>query len=427
MLKFRQWVLQRRVLQRPKLRTVALAPLVALVTTLVVSLLGIRGLVTGASALQSALGSANSAHELEAIASGVQEINGDLYHVLTLRGAQTKGYDAAADLHKLLAESDQVEALLRAWRDTRAVPAQRPRVDGLIVSVERYKGAVDFESQMLDVDFGAAVSFIRPFDQNFRDLMQAVTALVREVQARQRADADAALLAAATTKRVFEGVGATSILLALVAAANMGWASVRSHRLTRQNSVLTRLTQVDALTGLGNRRCFDETLAGAWATCTARQMKLTLVMFDIDHFKKFNDSQGHAAGDACLRTLAAVVPPCRRGDVDTAARYGGEEFAIIMPGASVAAGRAVAERVRLAVIACAVPHPAAGPPGVVTVSLGVATMVPTATGSVTTLIEAADKDLYAAKRAGRNRVGDAAAQAEAVPERRVAAVVGAER
>jgi len=406
----------------------SVAPFVALLTTIVVSLLGIHGLADGADALQSALRSANSAHELEAIAAGVQGINGELYHILTLRGAQTKGYHASAELHKLLAESNRVEALLRTWRDTQAMPAQRAQADALIVAVERYKGAVDFVAQMLDVDFGAAVSFIRPFDQNFRGLMQAVTALVREVQARQRADADAALLIAATTMRVFEAVGVGAVLLALLAAANMGWASVRSHRLTRQNSVLTRLAQLDALTGLGNRRCFDETLAAAWAACTSRQAPLTLVMFDIDHFKKFNDSQGHAAGDACLRLVAAAVVPCTRGEGDMAARYGGEEFAIIMPGAMLSAGRAAAERVRHAVAACAVPHPAAGPPGIVTVSLGVATMIPTATGSPAALIEAADRGLYAAKRSGRNRVGEAttAAPDAAVADRRQVSATGLE-
>jgi diguanylate cyclase (GGDEF)-like protein len=391
---------------RPKLLKITLAPLVALVATVVVSLLGIHGLMSGANALQSALRSANSAHELEAIAAGVQEINSNLYHVLTLRGAQTKGFNTATEMHPLLPKCDQVEILLRGWRDTRATPAQRKRVETLIVSVERYKGAVDFVSQMLDVDFVAAVSFVRPFDQNFRDLVDSLTALVREVQARQRADADAALQTAMTTMRVFEGVGGVAVLLAVLAAANMGLASVRSHRLARQNNVLTRLTQVDALTGLGNRRCFDESLTAAWAECTSKQMSLALVMLDIDHFKKFNDSQGHPAGDVCLREVATALAECSREVADVVARYGGEEFAIVMPGGSLTAARALAERVRRAVVACGVPHPAAGPPGIVTVSLGVASVVPTATGTPASLIGAADQDLYAAKRAGRNRVGN---------------------
>jgi diguanylate cyclase (GGDEF)-like protein len=391
-----------------------LAPVAALATTVVVSVLGIHGLAAESQALQSALRSANSAHELEAIAAGVQEINGNLYHVLTLRGAQTKGFDATKALKPLLVETDTVVGMLRAWRDTRATPAQRPRVEALIRAVAQYRGTVDFVSQMLDVDFVAAVSFVQPFDRNFRDLMQSVTALVSEVQKRQRADADEALTRAAAKVRAFEAVGSAAVVVALMAAANMGWASVRSHRLSRQNGVLTRLAQVDALTSLANRRCFDDALTAAWAECTARQVPLALVMFDIDHFKKYNDSQGHPAGDACLRLVAAAVAPCTRGVTDTSARYGGEEFAIIMPGAPLTAARAVAERVRLAIAACAIPHPAAGPPDIVTVSLGVASFVPTATGSPASLIEAADKCLYAAKRGGRNRVGDLALAA--VPE-----------
>jgi diguanylate cyclase (GGDEF)-like protein len=391
---------------RSRLLTVTLGPLVALATTLVVSALGIHGLVSGADALQSALSSAGSAHELETIAAGVQGINGNLYHVMTLRGAQTKGFNASAELRPLLGESDRVAALLAAWRDGRATPAQRPRVDALIVSVQRYRGAVDFVSQMLDVDFVAAVSFMQPFDQNFHDLMLSVNALVREVQQRQRADADDALTRSATTIRAFEAVGIAAVLLALGAAANMGMAMVRSHRLAGQNNALTKLTQLDALTGLGNRRCFDEALASAWVECTAKQVPLTLVMFDIDHFKKFNDSQGHQAGDACLRQVAAMVAPCTRGLTDTSARYGGEEFAIILPDCALEAGRSVADRLRQAIAGCAIAHPAAGPPGVVTVSLGVATVIPTAGGASASLIEKADQGLYAAKRGGRNRVGE---------------------
>ncbi len=377
----------------------------ALATTVVVSLLGVYGLGAGSNALQSALRSAASAHELETIAAGVQGINGDLYHVLTLRGAQTKGFNAAAELHPLLGACDRVAGLLAAWQGARATPAQRARVATLIASVRRYQGAVDFVAQMLDVDFVAAVSFVQPFDQNFRDLMQSIDALVHEVQAGQRADADAAVQTAATTMRAFEAVGAAAVGLAVLAAANMGWAAVRSHRLTRQNDVLTELTQIDALTGLGNRRQFDAGLARAWAACTAQQVPLTLIMFDVDHFKKFNDSQGHPAGDRCLRDIAAAVATCTRDLTDKAARYGGEEFAIILPGSALEAGMAVAERVRLAVAACAIPHPVAGPPGFVTVSVGLASVLPTATGHEAALIAAADTDLYAAKRAGRNRVG----------------------
>ena len=395
----------RRGMKRVWLPKITMAPVVALATTLVVSGLGIHGLLTSADALQSALRSDASAQELQAIAAGVEDINGNLYHALTLRGAQTKDFDAHARLRQLLAESNRVAGLLRAWRDLRATSAQRPRVTALIGFLDRYKGAVDFISQMLDVDFAAAVSFAAPFDQNFHDLTESVQALVHEVQGRQQKDATRALTTAAATIHAFEAVVAGAVLLALAAAANMGWATVRSNRLSRQNSVLTRLTQIDALTGLGNRRRFDAALAAALADCTARQVPLTVILFDLDHFKKFNDSQGHQAGDDCLRKVAAVVAPCLRGASDVAARYGGEEFAMILPNATLEAGQMVAERVRQAVSNCAIDHPAAGPPGHVTITQGVASLVPTASVTAAALIEAADQGLYAANRAGRNRVG----------------------
>ena len=178
---------------------------------------------------------------------------------------------------------------------------------------------------------------------------------------------------------------------------------IRRNMLSAQNFTLSRLTQLDALTGLGNRRCFDETLADLWSDQHAREREVTLVMFDIDCFKQFNDSLGHQAGDECLATLARAVARCLRHEADKLVRYGGEEFAIILPASSLEEGRAVAERVREAVRERAIPHPGAGPVGCVTVSLGVATVVPTLE-SAAAMIEAADRRLYAAKRAGRNIV-----------------------
>lgn len=380
------------------------APIVALATTLVVSALGIQGLTRGAGALQSALHSAASAHELESIAAGVQGINGSLYHVLTLRGAQTPGFNAADELHPLLAECDRVAGLLRHWRDTRASPSQRPRVSALIRSIERYRGAIDFVSQMLDVDFVAAVSFIQPFDKNFTDLTRSVETLVHEVQAQQASDADKALTSAANSMRGFEAVGSAAVLVALLAAANMARATMGARRLSRQNRVLTQMTQIDALTGLGNRRYFDQMLQEAWRAASRQHAPLSLVIFDIDHFKAFNDALGHQAGDECLRRVGRAISQCVRDTSDTASRYGGEEFAIILLGTAAPAACVVAERVRAAVRACAIAHPLAGPPGYVTVSLGLATLIPDARATPEALIEAADRCLYAAKRQGRNQL-----------------------
>jgi diguanylate cyclase (GGDEF)-like protein len=397
--------------RQPWLLKSSLAPIVALATTLVLSALGMHGLASGANALQSALHSANSAHQLETIAAGTQGINGELYHILTLHGAQAKEVERAGALRALLNETDRLAGLLRSWRDKYATAEQRPQVGALVVSLEQYKGAVAFVSAMLDVDFVAAVSFARPFDRIFNDLMQSLDGLVQATQAREREDADEALAVTAATMQAFEGVVAACVLLALLAAIDTGWAAIRSHRLSRQNSLLAQLAHIDALTGLGNRRYFGETLDSAWTACHASRSPLALVMFDIDHFKKFNDSQGHQAGDECLRQVADAAASSTRDVTDKVARYGGEEFAVILPGSSLQTARAVAERIRQAIGARVIPHPAAGPPGYVTVSLGVASLLPTEAASPALLIEAADRGLYAAKRAGRNCVGEVGQEA----------------
>ena len=173
--------------------------------------------------------------------------------------------------------------------------------------------------------------------------------------------------------------------------------------LAAQNCKLAKLTQIDALTGLGNRRCFDETLAALWSDERLLQSQVTLIMFDIDCFKLFNDTYGHQAGDECLTTLARTVSRCLRDDRDTLVRYGGEEFAIILPETCLQEGQLIAERVRNHVCERAIPHPDAGPTSHVTVSLGVAMVTP-ALKSAVALIEGADSCLYEAKRNGRNQV-----------------------
>lgn len=149
----------------------------------------------------------------------------------------------------------------------------------------------------------------------------------------------------------------------------------------------------DGLTGIMNRRSFDEQLSAMLHEAGWGSKALTLILFDIDHFKKLNDTQGHQAGDAVLQSIADVVPRCLR-QVDILARYGGEEFAVLLPGTPVDSACEVAERIRTAV---------ALELGV-TVSLGVATAAQGTTPNPELLVRRADLALYAAKRAGRNRV-----------------------
>jgi diguanylate cyclase (GGDEF)-like protein len=140
-----------------------------------------------------------------------------------------------------------------------------------------------------------------------------------------------------------------------------------------------------------------------WLRALRGNSSLAVVMTDIDYFKRYNDHYGHIGGDRCLRAVATALQASARQDVDIAARYGGEEFALILPGADAEAARMVAARVHAAVLALNEPH-AASPFGCVTVSVGVAAIVPDGDMSPDQLVELADASLYRAKQQGRNRV-----------------------
>ncbi len=178
-----------------------------------------------------------------------------------------------------------------------------------------------------------------------------------------------------------------------------------SEELEEHNVGLRVLAHTDKLTGLANRRRFDELLELELKRAQRGRTPISLLLLDLDHFKQFNDSYGHLAGDACLQRAASVLSGqvARAGDV--AARYGGEEFAVIMPNTDQAGAFAVAERIRAGIQALRIPH-RHSPAQVVTASFGVATLQPGGDGPVTAgdIIECADRHLYSAKQNGRNQV-----------------------
>ncbi len=160
----------------------------------------------------------------------------------------------------------------------------------------------------------------------------------------------------------------------------------------------------DGLTGVANRRKFDTAFADMWGEAQRTRQPLSLVMFDIDCFKQFNDHYGHVQGDECLKRVALALTAAGSRQRDFLARYGGEEFVLLLPGADEQAARSVAERCRQRIFDEQIAH-AASPVGrLVTLSMGVGTIVPTASDHSTAFLDAVDRRLYRAKQGGRNRI-----------------------
>ncbi|MBI6553858.1 MULTISPECIES: response regulator [Pseudomonas] len=180
---------------------------------------------------------------------------------------------------------------------------------------------------------------------------------------------------------------------------------VSQQQLLDTNLVLQRLMNSDGLTGLSNRRHFDEYLELEWRRAMRDQTQLSLLMIDVDFFKTYNDSFGHVEGDEALRKVAASIREASSRPSDLPARYGGEEFALVLPNTSPGGARLVAEKLRMAVAALKIPHIAPAEGASLTISIGLSTMTPVQGTDCRQLIMAADKGLYTAKNNGRNQVG----------------------
>ncbi len=174
--------------------------------------------------------------------------------------------------------------------------------------------------------------------------------------------------------------------------------------LAESNCKLEALSNTDGLTGIANRRRFDEVLAQEYARHARSGAELSLILLDIDLFKSFNDCYGHVAGDECLQQFAQVMADCVARPADLAARYGGEEFVCILPETDSSGAVAIAENIRRGIMSRAIPHKMSTVADCVTASLGVVTVQCTASGSVVDIITQVDEQLYLAKSSGRNRV-----------------------
>lgn len=190
----------------------------------------------------------------------------------------------------------------------------------------------------------------------------------------------------------------------IVVSRNINERKLSEQKLQDANELLKHLSSIDGLTGVSNRRTFDERLEIEWKRSLRNSKPLSLIMFDIDYFKAYNDTYGHQGGDGCLKQVVAIVEKTLGRASDHLCRYGGEEFSVILPETDEAGAVTVGEKIRKAIEDIQIPHAGSKISDWVTVSVGTATMVPTINMDPLTLISNADKAVYEAKKAGRNCV-----------------------
>lgn len=182
-------------------------------------------------------------------------------------------------------------------------------------------------------------------------------------------------------------------------------ARIKTHqKIVEQMRIIERMSLIDALTDMPNRRNFDNRISMEWKRSIREKTPISVLMIDIDRFKKFNDTYGHQNGDIALKSVACSIEAALNRPADFAARWGGEEFAVILPNTGLASAAMIAERIRSNVGNGEIPGIGDNPPLHVTVSIGASSIIPSVDSLVTDIIGQADKALYAAKEAGRNRV-----------------------
>ncbi len=173
--------------------------------------------------------------------------------------------------------------------------------------------------------------------------------------------------------------------------------------LKRQRDILFSLSQLDGLTGIANRRAFDSALEQFWHAQKRKGLSIAIIMVDIDHFKRFNDTRGHTVGDEALRRVASALTQCVKRGQDTVARIGGEEFAAVLPDTDIDGATEIARAMLEGVEALAIPHPDSPVGRQLTISIGVSACTPQRDSDARSLLVRADDALYQSKRDGRAR------------------------
>lgn len=190
----------------------------------------------------------------------------------------------------------------------------------------------------------------------------------------------------------------------IVVSRNITERKLTEQKLQKANEILHRLSTIDGLTCVSNRRAFDERLEEEWNRALRNSKPLSLIMFDIDYFKAYNDTYGHQGGDGCLKQIANTIEETIGRSTDFICRYGGEEFCAILPETNKEGAKVVGEKIRNAIESLKIPHTGSKILPWVTISVGTATMIPSKYTSLQYLISNADKAVYQAKHLGRNCV-----------------------
>ena len=288
--------------------------------------------------------------------------------------------------------------------------APLPGRDGILIAVglpeAEVRAAADARSGAVLVAAvaSAGFAFFVAWVAADRALLRPVRSLAAAAQQVGTGDMSAHARMGRGAARELRELGASFARMARRLRERDGRITAMQAELEDANRQLSILVRQDGLTGLGNRRHFDDMLGTEYRRAMRMGTPLTLIMVDVDRFKAFNDLYGHPAGDACLQAVARALAGSLRRPADLAVRYGGEEFAVLLPSTDEAGALVSAQRIQDAIRGAAVPH-AGSDGGAVSLSLGVAVLLPGEGGDgPAALVEAADTALYAAKRAGRNRV-----------------------
>ena len=207
-----------------------------------------------------------------------------------------------------------------------------------------------------------------------------------------------------TLQTLIEAISKRKADLEIVVQTIMEHGDIMDTQWALKLSEMNKIASIDGLTQIPNRRRFDEHLEHQWKQMIRERSPICLILFDIDHFKQFNDTYGHLAGDDCLKQVAQVLEGCVQRPSDLIARYGGEEFAAILPQTTIAGAIEVAQRVQTEIANLKIFHEKSSVSDYLTLSIGIAGSIPTSTQSFSKLLDEADQYLYLAKQQGRDRI-----------------------